>query len=421
MRGRGKMMDRPLDIRISRRQLTRRLLFAAGGIVLVVASFMLVTTWLRPSLDRSRIRTAVVERGPVEALITATGNVVPVYEHVITSPIEARVVRIHMTPGAEVGAGEPILQLDITETRAALERLDDQIALKRNQREQALLDNASERAALLTDREIKELEERSARFEAERARQYFEEGLFSRDDVRKSENEAEVALIELRQIDESLANLEGALEKKLRELELEIAMSAKERAERARQLELATVSSDRDGVLTSVVSSEGMNVRRGEEVARVADLSAFRVEATVSDVHAARISPGLAVIVESGERRLPGRGFNIRPTVENGIVTLEVDLDDGSDPVLRHNLRVDVYIVTDRADDALRVRRGSYLTPEGTHAAFVLQEGRAVRTAVRFGITNIDNYQVLEGLNEGEEVIISDMSDYMHLQEVEIE
>jgi HlyD family secretion protein len=414
-------MDRPLDIGTRRKRLARRLTFSVGGIVLAVVAFITIVSLLRPSIDRSRIRTAVVERGPVEELVTATGNVVPVYEHVITSPIEARVTRIHRTPGAEVAAGEPILQLDTTETGAALERLDDLIALKRNQREQALLDNSRERASLLTRREIKELEERSARFEAERARNYFDEGLFSRDDVRKSENDAGRALIELRQIDEALANLESALEKKLRELELEIAISVRERQETARALERATVTSDRSGVLTSVVSSEGMNVGRGEEIARVADLSAFRVEATVSDVHAARISPGLAVIVESGERRLPGTVFNVRPMVQNGIVTLEVDLEEGSDPVLRHNLRVDVYIITDRAEETLRVRRGSYLTPEGSHAAFVLSEGRAVRRPVTFGITNIDHYEILEGLNEGEEVIISDMSDYMHLQEVEIE
>jgi HlyD family secretion protein len=393
------MMDRPLDIRISRRQLTRRLLFAAGGIVLVVASFMLVTTWLRPSLDRSRIRTAVVERGPVEALITATGNVVPVYEHVITSPIEARVVRIHMTPGAEVGAGEPILQLDITETRAALERLDDQIALKRNQREQALLDNASERAALLTDREIKELEERSARFEAERARQYFEEGLFSRDDVRKSENEAEVALIELRQIDESLANLEGALEKK-----------DERRLQRGHERQ--TWRGGRARRRPQRLQGGGNGLRRP----RRQDLPRPCGDRRVGRAQAA--GQGFQHPPHGGERHRDTGG---RPRRRLRSGPAEVDLNDGSDPVLRHNLRVDVYIVTDRADDALRVRRGSYLTPEGTHAAFVLQEGRAVRTAVRFGITNIDNYQVLEGLNEGEEVIISDMSDYMHLQEVEIE
>jgi HlyD family secretion protein len=413
-------MDRPIDSRFLRNRKLRRILVTAGCVALAIIAYFIIAGLIEPSVKRGRIRTAVVETGPVEEYVTATGTVVPAYEHVITSPVEARVTRIHLTPGAKVSAGEPILQLDITETKAALDKLDDQIALKRNQRDQARLDNAAERDALLTNREIKELELRSMEFEEERARQYHDDGLFSADEVRKAENDAERARIELRQLDEALASLESSLEKRLRELELELAINTKERAETARRFELATVSSDRDGVLAWAIGSEGMNVARGEEVARIADLTAFRVEATVSDVHAARISAGLPVIVESGDQRLAARVQNVRPMVENGIVTLEVELEDRSNELLRHNLRVDVFIVTDRADGALRVRRGAFLTPEGTHAAFVIRDGRAVRTAVRLGITNIDHYQILEGLNEGEEVIVSDMSDYMHLREVKI-
>jgi HlyD family secretion protein len=413
-------MDRPLDGSIRKKRMLRRILIVAACLVLAVVAFITVTGLIEPSVRRSRIRTAVVERGPVEEYVTATGTVLPAYEHVITSPIEARVTRIHRTPGALVRAGEPILQLDVIETKAALEKLDDRIALKRNQREQARLDYAGERHALLTSREIKELELRSREFEEQRARQYHGDGLFSRDEVRKAENDARKARIELRQMDEALAGLESSLEKRLRELELELAINSKERAETARRLEQATISSDREGVLAWVVGSEGMNVARGEEVARIADLTAFRVEATLSDVHASRISADLPVIVESGDRRLTGRVFNVRPMVENGIVTLEIELDDKANDILRHNLRTDVFVVTDRAADVLRVRRGSFLTPEGSHAAFVLRGGRAIRTPVRLGITNIDYYQILEGLNEGEEVIISDMSDYMHLREVKI-
>ena len=70
---------------------------------------------------------------------------------------------------------------------------------------------------------------------------------------------------------------------------------------------LATAASDRRGVLTWVVPSEGMAVHRGDELARIADLSAFRVEATVSDVHASRLVAGLPVTVRSGDSRLGGR------------------------------------------------------------------------------------------------------------------
>jgi HlyD family secretion protein len=401
--------------------MARRIAVPVACVALAAITFIWVVNWMRPSVRRDEIRTARVEAGPVEATISATGTVVPAYEHVITSPIESRVTRILLTPGAVVDAGRPILQLDTGETSAALEKLDDQLSLQENEREQALLDHARQKAALLTRREIKSLELQSREYEAERCRKHFDEGLFSQDEVRQAETDAERSRIELRQIDESLENLEGTLERDLQGLELELAILRKDRAETARRLELATTASDRAGVLTWVVPSEGMAVRRGEELARVADLSAFRVEATASDVHASRIRPGLPVEVQTGDLSLGGTVAGVRPMVENGVITLDVALDERSHSALRQNLRVDVRVVADRVEDSLRIPRGPYMTPDGTHAVFVIRGDRAVRTPVRFGITNIDFYQVLEGLEEGDEVIVSDMSDHMQVTEVRLQ
>jgi len=413
-------MDRPIESRVRRRLMARRVALPAACLGLAVIGFVWITDWIRPSVRRSEIRTSFVERGPVEATISAAGNVVPAYEHVIASPIDSRVTAILLSPGAQVGPGQPIVRLDVGETQAAMEQLDDLIALKENEREQTLLDNARQKAALLTQREIKALELQSRAYEAARCRKHFDEGLFSQDEVRKAETDEERARIELRQIDESLQNLAGALERSLQGLGLEIAMHRRDRAETARRLELATAAADRTGVLTSVVPSEGMAVRRGDELARVADLSAFRVEATVSDVHASSLAPGLPVIVESGEHRLTGSISAVHPTVENGIVTFEIALDESTHPALRHNLRVDVYVVTARAPDTLRVKRGPYMTPEGTHAVFVVRGDSAIRTEVEFGLVNFDFYQVLAGLAEGDEVIVSDMSRFTHVREVRL-
>lgn len=414
-------MDRPIESKERRREILGRILVAVATITVGVLLFFAITGWIRPSVRRSQIRTAVVERGPVDETVVASGTVVPAYEHVITSPIESRVLKIHLKPGARVAAGEPVIGLDVSETEASLAKLDDEIALNENQRDEAHLEGERERAALLTRREIKALELKSAEYEAERNRKFFEKGgLFSRDEVRKSENDAEKARLELRQIDEELANQEDTLKKTLRGIELELAISVRQRQEAARRLERATASSDREGVLTWVPASEGVAVHRGDELARVADLSAFRVEASISDVHASRVAVGQAAIVRSGDHRMNGRVANVLPTVENGIVTLEIDLDDPSAQVLRHNLRVDVHVVTDRRDQTLRVKRGSFLTTEGTHAAFVIHGDKALRTPVRFGLRNIDWYEILEGIEEGDELIISDMNDKMHVEEVQL-
>jgi HlyD family secretion protein len=319
-----------------------------------------------------------------------------------------------------LGAGEPIVELDASESRLALERLDDRVALKKVEREQMKLDLAEQLNELKNQSEIKTLDIEYLEYEAQRCRDFLDEGLFTLDDLRKAEKEAERARLELRQLNESIEHTVKSLETKLKRLDLELSILRKERDEAAHRLDLATGATDRAGVLTWVVPKEGAAVRRGDEIARVADLSAFRVEATVSDVHGERLSPGQPAEVRSGDVKLRGRVSNVMPTVENGVITLEVALENKRHPVLRHNLRVEVYVVTASEKNALRVKRGQFLNVEGIHVVFALRDNKFVRTPVEFGLKNYEYYQILDGLSEGDEVIISDMSDHEHTREVKL-
>ena len=116
----------------------------------------------------------------------------------------------------------------------------------------------------------------------------------------------------------------------------------KERAEARRQLELATTKSDRDGVLTWVVPEEGATVQKGAVLARIADLNSFRVHATVSDIHAGRLSVGLPVSIKINEDFLEGRISSIVPTIKDGVMTLLIALKEKASSLLKSNLRVDV-------------------------------------------------------------------------------
>ena len=89
-------------------------------------------------------------------------------------------------------------------------------------------------------------------------------------------------------------------------------------------------------------------------------------------------------------------------------------------PLLRPNLRVDVHISSERHENALTVRRGSVIAADGGHALFRVSGGKAVRRNVRLGITNFERTEILEGLEEGDEVILSDMTDYANRKEIRI-
>ena len=227
------------------------------------------------------------------------------------------------------------------------------------------------------------------------------------------------AQIELAQLRGERENAERANAVQLEGLALERGSLDKEAAQARRLLDLSTTKSDRKGVLTWVLSQEGALVRRGDVIARIADLSSFRVEGSVSDVHAGRLRPGMAAVVRINEESLDGTISEVFPTVENGVIRFTVALAKASHAALRPSLRADVLVITDRKPRALRLKRGPF-ADNVTRGVFVVRGDRAVRVPVTLGLSGIDDVEVVSGLSEADEVIISDMRDYAHLGEVKI-
>ncbi|HKX28338.1 MAG TPA: efflux RND transporter periplasmic adaptor subunit [Blastocatellia bacterium] len=414
-------MDRELNNSIRRGRRWRRILIASILVLAAAAIFIWGPRLIAPSIALARIRTARVETGPVEAVITATGNVVPEIEQTISSAVEARVLKILKRPGSTLFKGDPIMQLDLSESRLVIEKLQRQIDLKSTQRAKTELDLENTLIDLRSRREIKSLEYRSAKTGTARQRTLFQQGLLSEERLREAELDEEKKSFEVKQLEDSIRNAQQSTRTQLEGLALEVQTLEQDRHEARRQLEIATTKSDRHGVLTWVIDQEGTTVRKGEVLARIADLSSFRVQATVSDVHANRMSAGLPVKVRINETAmLTGNIARINPTVTNGLITLIVNLDEPSNSLLRSNLRVEVLIETDRKQSVLRIRRGPFANGEGLRDVFVIRDRTAVKVPVRLGLTGSEHFEVVQGLWEGDEVIISDMTDFLHLKEVRL-
>lgn len=413
-------MDRELDASYRYRRLGRRAAWGGGALALCVTGLILLPGWLRPSLERDRIRTGNVDRGPVEGIVEASGTVVPAFEGVISSPVEARIEKILKRPGDLVRAGEEILKLDTSSSRLDLEKIEDQLARKANEQEQLRINLEKSLNDLKGQIERQKLDAEAAAYRAEQNRKLRADGLVSEVSLKASEVEAKKARIELSQLEASVDGARRSTAAQLQGVELDLATLRKERDDARRLLDLATTRSDRPGVLTWVVPQEGATVPRGQMIARIADLDSFRVEATVSDVHSSSLHPGQTVRVMVDDRPLTGRLSSIDPTIENGAVKFLVDLDDAKNPRLRNNLRVDVLVVTDSRASTLRVPKGPFAQGGSNGSVFVIQGDHAVRRPVRFGLSGYDHFEVLEGLDPGEEVILSDMRDYERLERINL-
>lgn len=413
-------MDRPLDETFLRQQLTKRVVQGGIALAVVVAFFIWVPGWISPSLNRNRIRTAKVDRGPIEATISASGTVVPEFEQVIPSPIETRVLKILKKPGAKLTKGEPILDLDVSATQLALEKLNDQIMLKENEQKRLAIDLEKTITDLQTQLQIKKLKLEFLKSKTEQQQKLFEIGGSSKEQMRQTKLEEDIANLELQQLEISIRNTQQSLQNQLEGIVTELRILQNERAEVRHQLEQASTKAEREGVLTWAVSQEGATIRQGEVIAKIADLNAFRVDATVSEIHATRVVVGLPVKVKVNEEYLAGTVASILPTIENGIITLQVSLADKSSRLLRSNLRVDVFIITAQKENALRIKKGQFVNGEGEHEVFVIRDGVAYKTPVRIGLASFDQYEIVDGLSEGEEVIISDTRDFVHMKEIKV-
>jgi HlyD family secretion protein len=413
-------MDRPIDPDVLRARRWRRVVWAGVALALFAASTLVLPRVLGPSIRRDRVRTAAVERGPVDATLSATGLVAPEVEQVIASPVDARVVAIRRRVGATVKAGEPLVDLDVSEARLAVDKLGQDLAIKANDQVRRRI--ALERSLIDLDGrlEIKRLQLEQFRAQLGRDRQLQAEGLLSVELFRKSELAEAQAAVELRQLQAERANAQVSTEAELKGLALETAKLRSDEAEARRLLDRAGIRADREGVVTWALTQEGVAIRKGDVVARLADLGAYRVDASISDVHGPRLSAGQPAIVRVGEAAIEGSVASISPAVVNGVITVVIALADRANALLRPNLRVDVQIVTERRGSTLRLRRGPFATGEGTQPVFVVRGDRAVRTPVAFGAASADYFEITSGLAEGDEAIVSDMRDYVSLREIRL-
>ena len=411
-------MDRDITHEARRRNVRR---MATALVAIAAAAFCLAATveWLRPSLDRRDIVVARVGRGAAEATLQASGTVVPLIEQVVSSPVEARVLRVGRRAGAAVRAGDELLTLDTGAARLEMERLGDRVSAEQSENEQLRLRLDENIASLRAQLEQKKLDAEIVHYTATQKEKLRREGLTADADALAAQAVARKTDIELRQLQEALRRAEQSRRAQLSAAQNELVSAMRDREESRRQLDLAMLRADRDGVLTWVVPEVGATVRRGDVVARIADLSAYRVIGTISDVHASRIGAGMRAWVKLDGETLAGTVDSVDPRIESGVMKFSVTLDEPAHARLRNNLRADVLVVTGRRNGTLVVRRGA-LGRTNANIAFVLRGDTAVRVPVRFGLGGDDTIEVLEGLREGDEVLISDMTDYEDVETIRI-
>ncbi|MBB4080878.1 HlyD family secretion protein [Lewinella aquimaris] len=403
----GVGMDRSIDTKeINRRRRNTFLRWAAGAVgVGLLAWFGLRS--LRPSADEDTLRIATVERGEVVNTVNATALVLPAFEEQINSPVATTIDEVLRTAGTEVAAGELLMKLDRDYVQLQLDGRRDQLAVKENSIGLLGLEYERDLQELTYNAEIKKLELSAARAQLADARRLLGVGGATQEEVEAAELAVQISELESKKLDNQLAYSHNSLAGRKRQLQLEVGMEEKEVSQLSRRLRETEVRAPRAGVITWVNENIGQQVTEGTALVRIADLGRYKVEGSASDRYADQLAVGLPVEVRTPTTRLSGRVTAILPEVTDNLVRFRVELDEPSHADLRPNLRAELYVITNRVDDVVRVKNGPAFRGGRLQSIFVVEGGEAVRREVQIGMRNGDFVEITDGLRPGDRIIIS--------------
>ena len=329
-------------------------------------------------------------------------------------------MEIYHQAGEKIAAGSAILKLNKEFVHLELERLEDELKLHQNTKVQLNLALERNRTELQAQHDIKKLSLELLLSKLNQAEHLYEIGAGSKDHLDQARLNLEIARRELVLLEKTIENEEKTLRADIREIDLKIGIQEKSIEEIERQLELADIRADRDGVITWVNENIGATIQPGEIVARIADLTSYKVEGRISDIHISRLKLGAPVRVRINQRDLVGAITGIKPTIKSGTITFYIELAEKTDQDLRSNLRVDVFVITAYKDNIIRVKNGPFINGPGVQDIFIVVGDKAIRKTVRIGATNLDFVEIENEIEAGDRIIISDMEKYKHLDTIVI-
>ncbi|TDX00557.1 efflux RND transporter periplasmic adaptor subunit [Dinghuibacter silviterrae] len=413
-------MDTALPASVTRKKRRNRLLWSILLPVCLGIAFWITWGFLTPSISRSTLITAVAGVGNMENTISASGEVLPEFEETLTSAIDCSIRKVLKDEGTKVHAGESILALDKSETQAELQKLTFQLASKQGDIDRLRVDLNQSYSDIQSNDAIKQLHIGNLKDAVENARRLYDAGGGTREDIEQAELNLKVAQEEKRQLESQIRSKQQTMQLDIKAAELAAQIQKSDLDALARKLKLADATATRDGVITYIDKNIGTAVKTGETLARIADLSSFKVSGSISDTYLDQLRGGMPAIIRINDTLLRGHVDNVYPSVQGGLVSFDVRLDQPGNAQLRPNLKVDVFLVTDTHNGVVRVANGAAFKGGKVQDIFVLKNGKAYRRTVRIGLTSFDFVEVQEGLQPGDTVIDSDMSDYKNTKQLDV-
>ena len=406
-------MDVPRAGVAAKKRKRRVIIIAASALGLILATIAI--SRLKPavpSVDRSTVWIDTVKRGPMVRQVRGLGTLVPEDIRWISVNAEGRVEKIIIWPGTHVEPDSVILELSSPE----LEQAAHDAELKATAAEAELTTLRATLQRELLDQEATTAKAKSdyqqAKMERETNDQLAKNGLIAELQYKTSKvKEAELA--NRNEIEEKRLNFaHDSIDPQLASKQAAVDQAKQLAKLKADQVEALHVRAGMSGVLQQLPVQIGQRVKVGDNLARVADPTKLKAQVKIAETQAKDIQIKQQAVIDTRNGTVKGHVTRVDPAVEQGTVTVDVAVDEVLPKGARPDLSVDGTIELERLDNVVYVGRPAFGQENNTVGMFKLLNGtsEALRTPVKLGKSSVNTIEILNGLQPGDQVILSDTS-----------
>ena len=409
------MVDIARSPDVLRKKKMRRAIYAALALLAIVLITVGVSRMrpAAPSVERATVWVDTVKRGPMVRQVRGSGTLVPEEIRWIPATTQGRVERIILRPGAQVSVGTVILELSnpelqqsVKEAQLAYQSAQAAFQNRKAELESALLRQQSEVAGI-------EAKYKNAMMTLEANEQLAKDELISAIALKQSRAAAEELKSQLAIEQKRLEMTQLGIKSQIAPQESDVNQRRAALDLRLRQLEDLKVKSSMDGVLQLVPVEVGASVQPGANLARVANPHNLKAELRIAETQTKDITIGLPAEVDTRNGVVKGRVSRMDPASANGTVGVDVILEGPLPAGARPDLSVDGTIRLELLENVIHVGRPAFGQENSTVGLFkVGADGEAVRVNVKLGRSSVNTIEIIEGLQPGDQVILSDMSSY---------
>jgi len=401
----------------------QRLLIGVGILAVVLAAWLVLPSiqrWAGSSISvpRDRLRVATVTRGELVRDVSIQGRVVASISPSLFASA-AGTITLLVDAGVVVEEGQPLalidspdLQNQLQQEQATLDRLSVEFDRQRIETKQKALDNRK-------NIDLTKVTLIAAERERRRAESGYNIEAISEIDFEKTKDDLETARLahEHAVADATLDDERLVFEMKTRELQVERQSMLVQ--DLLRQVDELNMRSPVNGIVGNLMVDQKAAVSRNQVVMAVVDLSAFEIEAQVPESYADDLGLGMLAEVLVGNQKYPAVLVSVSPEIIQNQVTTRVRFAEGMPPGLRQNQRLTTRILMEEKSAVLTLPRGQFLDSGGSRIAYVLDNDNvAHRRSIEIGARSLAAVEVVDGLEEGELVVISSIDQFRSAETV---